>query len=140
MACMIINVYSGHPAIVTKQQFATIKIDNAACLRHEVSHIIPAASVESEHTKNVCFNSRLCNRNETFCRPFMSPTSPVTPYGLASVTLTSLLEIPGCNIEAFEPVSKIKLLDMPSTQIEIKGVPPSNAILTGGLSTAFRGP
>ena len=73
------------------------------------------------------------------CRPFMSRTSPVTPYGLASVTLTSLLEIPGCNIETFEPVYKIRLPDMPSIQTEIKGLPHSNAILTGGLSTAFSG-
>jgi len=73
------------------------------------------------------------------CRPFMSRTAPVTPYGLASVTLTSLLEIPGCIIETFEPVSKIRFLDMPSIQTEINGVPHSNAILTGGLSTAFSG-
>jgi len=82
-------------------------------------------------------NSRPFSRNETVYRPFMSRTSPVTPYGLASVTLTSLLEIPGCNIETFEPVSKIWLLDMPCITTEINGVPHSNAILTGGLLTAF---
>jgi len=100
---------------------------------------IPAASVGSEHTKNVCLNSRQYNQNETVCCLLMLRTSPVTPYGLASVTLKSLLEIPGCNIETFEPVSKIRLLDMPSIQTEIKGIPHSNAILTGGLSTAFSG-
>jgi hypothetical protein len=82
-------------------------------------------------------NSRPFSRNETVYRPFMTRTSPVTPYGLASVTLTSLMEIPGCNIETFEPVSKIRLLDMPSIRTEINGVPHSNAILTGGLLTAF---
>ena len=68
----------------------------------------------------------------------MSGTSPVTPCGLASVTLTSLFEIPGSNIETFEPVSKIRLLDMTSIQTEIKGVPHSYAILTGAYRQLFR--
>jgi hypothetical protein len=36
MACMSITAYSGPPAIVIKQQFATIEIGHGACLRHEV--------------------------------------------------------------------------------------------------------
>jgi len=67
----------------------------------------------------------------------MSRTSTVTSYGLASVTLTSLLDIPGCNIEAFEPVSRIRLLDMPSILTEMKGVPYSNTILTGLIDSFF---
>jgi len=61
--------------------------------------IIPSDSVGSKHTKNVCFNSRPFNRNETVCRPFVSRISQVTPYVLTTVTLVSLLEIRGCNID-----------------------------------------
>jgi hypothetical protein len=67
----------------------------------------------------------------------MSRTSSVIPYGIASVTLTSLLEIPGCNIETFEPVSKIRPFDMTYIHTKINEVPHSNAILNWAYQHLF---
>jgi len=139
MACMSITVYSGLLPLLLSNNLQQSKSIMAPVWVMRSVPIIPAVSVGSEHTKNVCLNTRLFKRNETVCRHFMSRTSTITPYGLESVTLTSLLEISGCNIEIFEPVSKIRLLDMPSIQTEINGVPHSIAILTGALSTDFSG-
>jgi hypothetical protein len=46
--------------------------------------------------------------------------SPVTPYGFIEVTLTSLLDTPGCRIETLEPVSMIRLCIIPSVSTEIE--------------------
>jgi len=59
----------------------------------------PAASVGSEHTKNVWLYSRPFNTKETYCLPLISSVSPVTPYGFSVVTLMSLFDTPACNIE-----------------------------------------
>jgi len=72
-----------------------------------------AASVGSSRTKNLCLNWRPYNSKETECRPLISRASPVTPYVIKLVTLTSHLDTPGCTIEMFEPISNINLLIFP---------------------------
>ena len=74
---------------------------------------------------------------ETYCLPFTSRTSPVTPKGFRAVTLTSLFDMPGCNIETVYPVSTIKFLSSPSMRTVIERAPCSTAIGTWGLLTAF---
>ena len=72
-------------------------------------------------------------------RPFISRTSPVTPYGLVVVTLTSRLDMPGCKIETLELVSIIRLLGIPSVSTRTVGVPCSNTIETTDFMAAFSG-
>jgi len=67
----------------------------------------------------------------------MSRTSLVTPYGSSVVTCTLLLDMPGCIFDMLEPVSKIRLLDIPSISADIVGVPCSNRMGTVSFVTAF---
>jgi len=69
----------------------------------------------------------------------MSRASPVIPYGFKLVTLTSLLDTPGCSIETFEPVSNISLLNFPSIFTNTEGVPHSNNIESVGVVTSLPG-
>ena len=62
------------------------------------------------HTKNVWLNFLPPKTNNTFT--FSS--SPVTPYGLIAVTLTSRLDRPCWSIHTFELVSVIKHFSFPS--------------------------
>ena len=97
----------------------------------------PSASVGREHTKIWWLNLRPPNTKETARRPLKSRDSPVTPYGRISVSLTSLLDWPGCNMEMLESVSMIKTLTSLSIRNEIEGVPCSNATETASLTTEF---
>jgi hypothetical protein len=78
-------------------------------------------SVGSEHTRNVRLNSHLSSIKETDCCPLTSRTSPVTPSSSIVVTHMSPLDMLGCSIDTMEPVSKIRLLDIPSTSIQQNG-------------------
>ena len=71
--------------------------------------------------------------------PFISRTYPVTPYGFIVVTLTSRLDMRGCNIEALDPVSTVRLRGVPSISTEIIGVPCSSVTETGDFVTASSG-
>ena len=97
-------------------------------------------SAGSEHTRIVCLNLHPLSMKETDCCHLMLRTSPVTfPYGSSLVTLTSPLGTPGCSIDTLEPVSKIRLLDIPSISTEIAGVPCSNKTQTADFTTALSG-
>ena len=99
----------------------------------------PAALVGSEHTKKECVNSLPFSRKVTDCCPLISRTSPVTPYGSSVVTCTLLLDMPGCIIDMLEPVSKIRLLDIPSISADIVSVPCSNNGNCKFRDSVFRG-
>ena len=55
------------------------------------------------------------------------------------VTCTLLLDMPGCIIDMLEPVSRIRLLDIPSISADIVGVPFSNRMGSVSFVTAFQG-
>lgn len=96
-----------------------------------------AASVGSEHTGNAWLNSRPFSTKETECCLLMSRISAVTPYGFIVVTRTSSLDKPRCSIDRLKPVSKIRILDIPSISSEIVGVPCSNKTESEDFMTPF---
>jgi len=98
-----------------------------------------AALVGSERTKKECVNSLPFSSKVTDCCPLISRTSPVTPYGSSVVTCWLLLDMPRCIIDMLEPVSKIRLLDIPSISADIVGVLCSNRMGTVSFVTVFSG-
>ena len=81
-------------------------------------------------------NSRPFSVNVTDWIPFISRTSPVTPYGFIVVTFTSHLDMRGCNIETLVLVSSIRLRGVPSISTEIIRVPCSSVTETGDFVTS----
>ena len=71
--------------------------------------------------KNEWWNLLPPNINETDCRPLTSRFSPVTPNGFIAVSRMALLELPGCKIEIFEPVSILRILCFPSMTTRLFG-------------------
>jgi hypothetical protein len=67
----------------------------------------------------VCLNSHPSSMKETDCCPLISRTPPVIPYSSIVVTHISPLNMLGCSFNTLEPVSKIRLLDIPSVSTEI---------------------
>ena len=69
---------------------------------------------------------------ETDCSPLIPRTSPVTPYSSIVVTHTSPLDTLGCSYRynMLQPVSKIRLLDIPTIATKIVDVPCSNKMET----------
>ena len=53
------------------------------------------------------------------------------------VTFMFLLDMPGCIMDILEPVSKIRLLNIPPVTADILGVPCSNEMGTVSFVTAF---
>jgi hypothetical protein len=64
---------------------------------------------------------------------------PGYSIGFHVVTITSLPDIPGCNIEAFEPVSIIKVLITPPVFTDTEVVPHSKRMGIVGVATALLG-
>jgi hypothetical protein len=114
-----VNKILSHSKSITAPQLAMKSVPTRA-----------GTSVRSERTRNVCLNSYPFNMKETDCCPLVLGESTVTPYGPFVLTLKSLLDTPGWIIDTFEPVSKIRLLDIPCIFTEIVDVPWCNKMET----------
>jgi len=66
----------------------------------------------------MCLNSHLSSIKETDCCSLIPRMSPVTLYSSIVVTHTSPLDVLGCSIDTLEPVSNIRLLDIPSVSTD----------------------
>ena len=84
-------------------------------------------------------NSRPFSVKVSDWSPVISRNSPVKPYGYVVVTLTSHLNMRGCNIETLGLVSTIRLRGFPFISTEIIGVPCPNVTETGDFVTASPG-
>jgi len=90
------------------------------------------------HAKNWWLNYAHLTQ-ETDCRPLTSRVSHFTPYGRILVSLTSLYDIPGCNIEMLEPVSIIKALTFFYTYINRGSIVPQRVRNCGPNDSIYCG-
>jgi len=134
---------SGHCADDGKRHLTAFKIYEATVSSIKSVSNMPDITAGSEHTKNVCLNSRPSNPKETDCDPLTSSVSPVKPYGFVFVILTLLLDTRGCSFHTLELVSNINLLISPfiltSIERERERAPHSNSTEAVGVVALLLG-